>query len=72
MQSFWLFFVALVLGMLQALIYRLVTRRALTYRRAFSQTGAFCGEHVEMVEVLENRSPLPIPFVATDQEAEEQ
>lgn len=66
MQTFWLFIVALALCSLQALIYRLVTRRALTYRRAFTQSGAFCGEHVEMVEVLENRSPLPIPFVRAE------
>ena len=66
MQTFWLFLVALALGMLQSFIYRLVSRRALTYRRAFTQSGAFCGEHVELIEVLENRSPLPIPFVRAE------
>ena len=66
MQTFWLFIVALALGSLQAFVYRLVTRKAITYQRSFTQSGAFCGEHVEMVEVLENRSPLPIPFVRAE------
>lgn len=66
MQTFWLFVVALAIGALQAFIYRIVTRKAITYHRAFTQSGAFCGEHVEMVEVLENRSPLPIPFVRAE------
>ena len=66
MQIFWLLLVAGGCAVLQGMLFRLVGLRALTYRRAFSQAHAYAGEQVLLTEVLENRAPLPLPWLRAE------
>ncbi|WP_123041609.1 DUF58 domain-containing protein [Cohnella candidum] len=45
------------------LIYRNQVLKHVGYTRGFNRTTAFEGDHVEMVEVIENRKLLPVPWL---------
>lgn len=66
MRIFWLFAVAAALGVLQASVFRRVGLRSIAYARKFSRSGVFVGQSVQLVETLENRRPLPIPWLRTE------
>jgi uncharacterized protein (DUF58 family) len=55
---------ALLLG--QAVLLRRFALRALTYSRSFSRAAAFAGDSVEMIEVLRNQKPLPLPWLRAE------
>ncbi len=63
MSIFWLFVSALLICVVQARIFRWVGTHRVSYKRHFSRHEAFTGETVEMIEVLENRSHLPVPWL---------
>ena len=63
MSIFWIVLVALVLAGLQSLVFGLFNLKRLEYRRYFSRTHLFEGESLEMVEVLRNKKPLPVPWL---------
>lgn len=66
MQTFWLLLVAVLLLSAQVWLFRYVGLRHLGYTRYFSRKSASVGEQVELVEVLENRSPLPLPWLRAE------
>lgn len=66
MQVFWLFVVCGALCLLEGALFFRVGLRFLSYRRGFSRKGGFVGERVELTEVLENRSPLPVPWLRAE------
>lgn len=66
MDLFWLGTAAVLLGLLQSLIYRHLGMRALRYKRAFSKQYAYVGEEVELVEVIRNAKPLPLPWLRVE------
>ena len=63
MDAIGLGFSALIIGGAQSVLLRLLGGRALTYSRAFSRVSAFAGEDVELIEVIQNRKPLPVPWL---------
>lgn len=66
MDLFWLGVAALLLGMLQSALYRWFGLAALRYQRAFSKPRAFEGEEVELIEVIRNAKPLPLPWLRVE------
>ena len=63
MSVFWLFVIAGALLFLQGRLFRHLAAKSVDYARSFSKPAAFTGSTIEMVEVLSNRSRLPIPWL---------
>ena len=63
MNIFWVLLVFFVIGAMQAALFGRKQLKRLTYRREFSKTSLYEGEAIEMIETLENRSLLPIPWL---------
>lgn len=63
MSIFWIVLAALAMAGLQGLIFGRFNLKRLEYRRYFSRPRVFEGESLEMVEVLRNRKPLPVPWL---------
>lgn len=62
-------YIVAALGALAGLQMLLITHFALrgfTYSRTFSRKAAFAGETVEMIEVLRNAKPLPVPWLRAE------
>jgi uncharacterized protein (DUF58 family) len=59
----WVVFLAVILSILQNVIYRWFAMRGLSYSRTFNVPAAFPGETAEIVEVIENVKPLPLPWL---------
>ena len=54
---------ALLLYVLQRILYKKLWNRKLSLTVSFNSQSAFEGEHGSITEILENRSFLPLPFV---------
>lgn len=61
---FMLFAAALIYG--QGRLFRRQALRKLSYRRQFQQHTCFAGDEVELVEQLENRKSLPVPWLRVE------
>lgn len=59
----WLVFVALMLSLAQAALYRRYSLRRVEYERRFDRETAYVGEAVELVETVTNYGWLPLPWV---------
>ncbi|MDR1569416.1 MAG: DUF58 domain-containing protein [Oscillospiraceae bacterium] len=59
-------FSALLLVGLQSFAQRAFGWRALRYQRGFSRIQAFEGEEVELIEIIQNRKPLPVPWLRVE------
>lgn len=63
MELFWLVLVAAVMVVLQAFVFGKRSLRHIHYQRRLSAEQCHVGEEIEMIEVLENRSRLPLPWI---------
>ena len=52
--------------MIQSALFHLFGLRFLRYQRRFDRRNGFVGERAALLEVLENRSPLPIPWLRVE------
>lgn len=52
-----------VLLVILAIVYRRRALKHVTYSRTFSRSAAYEGDRIEMVEVIENRKLLPVPWL---------
>ncbi|HIQ63898.1 MAG TPA: DUF58 domain-containing protein [Candidatus Avichristensenella intestinipullorum] len=66
MSALWLLTAFFVLALLQSFLLSRFGLRALRYTRSFSRKAAFAGETVELVEVLRNEKPLPLPWLRAE------
>ena len=66
MNIFWFFIFVGVLVLVQMEFFYLVGLRRVDYRRFFSQHEAYEGDKVEMVEIITNRKPVPLPWVRVE------
>ncbi len=66
MSVVWLFICAAVMAAGQSWFFRLLGMRRVRYSRTFSRPAAFAGERADMVEVLENRGRLPVPWLRAE------
>jgi len=62
----WIIVVALALAVLQTMLFSLTNLRRLTYRRYFSRKTVYEGEKVELVEIIRNVKPLPVPWLRAE------
>ncbi len=66
MSALWLILLAAFLIGGQALLFAVNDLRKLTYDRHFSKQKAFEGDRIELIEVLSNRKPLPVPWLRAE------
>ncbi len=66
MSIFWFFLFVGILVLIQMEFFHIVGLRKVDYERFFSQGEAYEGEKVEMVEVISNRKPVPLPWVRVE------
>lgn len=66
MSVLWFTLVIGALVLLQMQLFFFTGLRNVVYRRYFSRTAVYEGERAEMVEVLENRKILPIPWLRVE------
>ncbi|MFH1880757.1 MAG: DUF58 domain-containing protein, partial [Bacillota bacterium] len=58
--------VTAALILLQGFVVGRWALRGLSYERRFSQTEAYAGQEVQMIEVIKNRKLLPVPWVKAE------
>lgn len=63
MNLVWLIVLVTVMIVVQGLFFRHTGPRRLSYEREFSVSKCYEGDHVEMIERIANRKPLPVPWV---------
>lgn len=63
MGIYWYMTIAVLLLLSQMFIYHLWAFRNVHYTRQFSTDSCYAGDHLEMVEVIENRKWLPLPWL---------
>ncbi|WP_106765918.1 DUF58 domain-containing protein [Paenibacillus faecalis] len=66
MGAYWILLVAAVVLLVQAGLFRRFALRKLTYNRAFKVSTCFEGESLELIEVIENRKLLPVPWLRVE------
>ncbi|MCE5342416.1 MAG: DUF58 domain-containing protein [Eubacteriales bacterium] len=66
MNGFLLLVVLVLLFIVQSKLVHWFAFRKLSYTRRFSRLSAFAGETVNMVEVIQNRKILPVPWVKAE------
>lgn len=63
MNVFWVLLVAGALTLGQMLLFKRAGLRGVRVDRHFSRTRLFEGDRIEMIETIENRRILPVPFL---------
>ena len=63
MNVFWVLLVAGALTLGQMLLFKRAGLRGVQVDRHFSRTRLFEGDRIEMIETIENRRILPVPFL---------
>lgn len=66
MGAYWIFIIALVVIALQASLFRHFALKKITYSRSFKTASCFEGETLELVEIIENRKILPVPWLRVE------
>lgn len=66
MGVLWLIVIAVVMVLIQGIIYRFRALKRLDYYRAFTAETAYVGDHISMIEILTNRKLLPLPYVRVE------
>ena len=61
MSVLWILVVAGALAVLQSLMFSLTNLRRIHYTRRFRRATAYEGETVELIEVIRNAKPFPVP-----------
>ncbi|MFA9457035.1 DUF58 domain-containing protein [Halalkalibacter sp. AB-rgal2] len=63
MSIAWLIFLTLAFFFLQGVIYVKWGLRNIEYNRRFSQTTAYVGDEIEMIDEIANKKLIPVPWV---------
>ncbi|WP_422657145.1 DUF58 domain-containing protein [Paenibacillus sp. EC2-1] len=66
MGAYWILLIAAVVIVLQAGLFRRLALKRITYSRSFKVTTCFEGEALELVEIIENRKVLPVPWLRVE------
>ena len=66
MSVLWILVVAGALMLLQSVLFSLTNLRKLNYTRRFSRPSAYEGETVELIEVIRNAKPFPVPWLRVE------
>ena len=66
MSVLWLVAMTIVFALLQAAVFSHFNFRKLTYTRRFDRSNAFEGERAELLESIENKKMLPVPWLRAE------
>ena len=66
MNIVWILLVAGVLLVTQSAFFALTSLRRIQYTRRFSRQTAYEGEEVELIEVIRNAKPSPVPWLRVE------
>ncbi|MGM1045124.1 MAG: DUF58 domain-containing protein [Bacillota bacterium] len=66
MGAYWVLLVAAVVISMQAGLFRRLALRKITYNRSFKVSTCFEGEALELIETIENRKVLPVPWLRVE------
>lgn len=66
MNTLWLLLLTGVLVVVQAILFHTWDLRRLTYERHFASRTAYEGQKIELLEVIRNRKPLPVPWLRAE------
>ncbi len=66
MKIIWIMVVAAALTVIQALVFKMTNLRRLSYSRRFSRTAVHEGEQIELIEVIRNVKPMPVPWLRAE------
>ncbi|NMO97785.1 DUF58 domain-containing protein [Paenibacillus lemnae] len=66
MGAYWILLMAVVIVQLQAILFRRFALKRLHYSRTFDVSACYEGDRFELVETIENRKPLPVPWLRVE------
>ncbi|MFI2858330.1 DUF58 domain-containing protein [Paenibacillus sp. JSM ZJ436] len=66
MGAYWVLFIAALLLLLQAYLFRRFALSRLQYSRVFQVTTCYAGDAVELIERIENKKALPVPWLRVE------
>lgn len=66
MSVLWLVALTIAFAVLQAMVFSRFNFRKLTYTRAFDKKSAFEGDRAELLESIENKKMLPVPWLRAE------
>lgn len=66
MSVLWLVAMTIAFALIQAMIFGHFNFRKLTYTRSFDRKNAFEGEKAELIESIENKKMLPVPWLRAE------
>jgi uncharacterized protein (DUF58 family) len=70
MVIFWFIVITMLIVVLQSWLFKKLVLRNVQYKRYFTQTSCFQDEQINMVEEMENRKRLPIPWLYVESSLE--
>lgn len=66
MSVLWLVALTIAFAVIQGMVFRYFNFKRLTYSRRFDKTCAYEGERVELLENIENKKMLPVPWLRAE------
>lgn len=66
MGAYWILLMAAIVIVLQASLFRRLALKRITYSRSFKVATCFEGEALELIEIIENRKVLPVPWLRVE------
>lgn len=66
MGAYWILLVAAVVISMQSGLFRRFALSKITYKRSFKVSSCFEGEALELIEIIENRKVLPVPWLRVE------
>lgn len=66
MGAYWILLIAAVIIFLQGMIFKRTALKKLTYSRSFKASSCYEGDSIELIETIENRKALPVPWLRVE------
>lgn len=66
MEAYWILLIAGVVIIVQGRIFDRMALKKLNYSRSFKVSSCYEGDSVELIEIIENRKALPVPWLRVE------
>ena len=66
MGAYWILLIAAVVVVVQGKIFKRTALQKLNYSRSFKVSTCYEGDSVELIEIIENRKALPVPWLRVE------
>lgn len=66
MGAYWILLIAAVVIVVQGKIFKRTALKKLNYSRSFKVSTCYEGDSVELIEIIENRKALPVPWLRVE------